>query len=105
MPELVRMYIRNVAIGFALAIVFVALLLWGNIGNLRHLIFATSGGWLALFLLVFFNGLVFAGAQFAIAVMGMAEKPGPSGGATRPAVSMAWFLAPRPARIPEAERN
>ena len=28
MPELVKMYIRNVAIGFGVAAIFVALLLW-----------------------------------------------------------------------------
>lgn len=87
MPELVRLYIRQVAIGFGVAAVFVALLLWFNVANLRHLIFSSSNGLLALFLLFFFNGIVFAGVQFAIAIMSMAEKPasrddffGPGGG-------------------------
>lgn len=73
MPELVKLYIRQVLIGFGIAAVFVALLLWADVARLRSLIMATEGGWIALFLLFFFNGLVFAGVQFAIRVMQMAE--------------------------------
>ncbi len=104
MPELVKLYIRNVAIGFGIAAVFVALLLWFNVANLQHLIFNTQGGWLALFLLVMFNGIVFAGVQFAIAVMSMAEDGSPSGGkpeAARPVLS--WFKAVEPVKIPVEE--
>ena len=72
MPELVKLYIRQVLIGFGLAAVFVAALLWADVARLRSLIMATQGGWIALFLLFFFNGLVFAGVQFAIRVMQMA---------------------------------
>ncbi len=82
MPELVKMYIRHVAIGFAISAVFVAGLLYFNVVNLAELIMSSRGGYLALFLLWFFNGLVFAGVQFGIAVMNMAEKPeDPKGGA------------------------
>ncbi|KPQ08161.1 MAG: Na+/H+ ion antiporter subunit [Rhodobacteraceae bacterium HLUCCA12] len=77
MPELVKLYIRQVLIGFALAGVFVAALLWADVARLRSLILATDGGWIALFLLFFFNGLVFAGVQFAIRVMQMAEPEKP----------------------------
>lgn len=84
MPELVRLYIRQVAIGFGIAAVFVALLLWFNVANLRHLVFASSDGLLALFLLFFFNGIVFAGVQFGIAVMRMAEPENGGGGKTLP---------------------
>jgi len=73
MPELVKLYIRQVLIGFALSAVFVAALLWADVARLRSLIMATQGGWIALFLLFFFNGLVFAGVQFAISIMRMAE--------------------------------
>jgi hypothetical protein len=74
MPELVRLYIRQVAIGFALAVVFVGLLLGFDVAGLRGLILSTQGGWLALFLLVFFNGIVFGGVQFAISIMRMAGR-------------------------------
>ena len=74
MPALVRLYIRHTAIGFAIAAVFVALLFWFDIGGLWHLVTHTEGGWLAAALLVIFNGIVFSGTQFGIAVTGLAEK-------------------------------
>jgi hypothetical protein len=73
MPELVKMYIRHSAIGFALAGVFTAMLLWFNVQNLWYLVTHTDVGLLAVFLLWFMNGIVFAGVQFAWAVMSMAE--------------------------------
>jgi hypothetical protein len=73
MQPLVKLYIRHVFIGFLLALAFTGLLLWLNIGNLWHLITATSDGPLALLMLVIFNTIVFASVQFAIAIMGMAE--------------------------------
>ena len=99
MPELVRLYIRQSLIGFAIAAVFVGGLLWLNIANLQHLIFNTSGGWLALFLLFFFNGLLFASVQFAIAVMGMAEEP-EGGSGRRQHIPMGDAFGPQPVRIP-----
>ncbi|MEW2911325.1 hypothetical protein [Leisingera sp. JC11] len=74
MPELVKMYIRNVVIGFGIAAAFVAMLLWFNVMNLWALVSASDVGLLAVFLLWFMNGIVFAGVQFAWAVMAMAEK-------------------------------
>lgn len=84
MPKLVRLYIVNVAIGFALAVVFVALLLALDVGGLRHLVLETRMGWLAGVMLVLSNGIIFAGAQFAIAVMRMAApEDGKRGGGTK----------------------
>lgn len=96
MPELVRCYIRQCLIGFAIAAVFVALLLGMDLGGLRGLILATSGGWIALFMLWFANGLVFAGVQFAITIMGMAEPQGRGPGARL----RDWLHLPEPVRIP-----
>jgi hypothetical protein len=93
MPDLVRLYIRHVLIGFALGLTFTGLLLWLNIGNLRHLVRATEGGGIAVLMLVVFNTIVFAGAQFAIAVMGLAEKGEPPGAGPSDAVA----ADPRPA--------
>jgi hypothetical protein len=73
MPKLVRLYIVSVAIGFAAAALFVALLLALDVAGLRGLIFASDAGALALAMLVFFHGIVFAGVQFGIAVMRLAE--------------------------------
>ncbi len=69
MPKLIKLYIVNVAIGFALAGVFVGMLLWFNIANLWHLISTSDKGWLALLILWVSNGIIFAGVQFGIAVM------------------------------------
>ncbi|WP_264212905.1 hypothetical protein [Leisingera thetidis] len=81
MPELVKMYIRNVVIGFGIAAAFVALLLGFNVMNLWGLAAGSDAGLLAVFLLWFMHGIVFAGVQFAWAVMAMAEKDtGPRGG-------------------------
>ncbi len=79
MPRLVRMYMLNVAIGFGLSAVFTALLLWLDVARLGHLVSHTSEGWIAALMLFVFNGIVFAGVQFAIAVMRMEEKE-PRGG-------------------------
>ncbi|MCA0271540.1 MAG: hypothetical protein LCH69_05665 [Proteobacteria bacterium] len=83
MPALVRMYIRHVLIGYAIAAVFVAALLWLNVGNLWHLVSTSPVGWIAAAMLFFANGIVFSGVQFAIAVMQMAEPEGKRGGGTR----------------------
>ena len=81
MPKLIQLYIRNVIIGFAIAAAFVAMLLWFNVMGLWHLVSTSSDGLLALFILWFMNGIVFAGVQFGWAVMALAEKDsGPRGG-------------------------
>lgn len=93
MPALVRMYIRHVLIGYAIAAVFVAALLALNVGNLWHLVSTSPMGWIAVAMLFFANGIVFSGVQFAIAVMQMAEPEGKGGGTrapvatTRPAIA------------------
>ena len=73
MPDIIRLYIRSVLIGFALAAVLVGLLLGLNLANLRHLVTHSADGGLALFLLWFFNGIVFAGVQFGIVIMGQSS--------------------------------
>lgn len=85
MPRLVRMYIRHVLIGWLLSCLFTAALLWLNVANLWHLVRATDAGVIAVVMLVVFNAIVFSGVQFGIAVMGMAEDEGKSGGTRAPA--------------------
>ena len=82
MPKLVRLYIRQVLIGFALSAIFVGLLIWQNIGNLGHLILNSDKGWIAIYMLFIGNGVVFASVQFAIMVMRMAKPDDtpPAGG-------------------------
>ncbi|MEX0347941.1 MAG: hypothetical protein AB3N15_00820 [Paracoccaceae bacterium] len=81
MPKLIRLYITQVLIGFGISGVFVGLLLWLDIANLWTLISGSDVTLLAIGMLWFMNGIVFAGVQFAWAVMNMAEKDeGPRGG-------------------------
>jgi len=98
MPKLIRLYIVNVAIGFALAAVFVALLVWMNVAGVGRLILGSDIGWVAALMLVMFHGVVFGGVQFAIAVMRMAEpedRPkGPRGGRLIPVPVMSHARAP-----------
>lgn len=100
MPRLVRFYIRHTAIGFLLAAVFVALLLGFNIGNLWHLVTASDVGGLAVFLLVMFNGIVFSGVQFGIAVMRLGEDRtgGPGRGAQLVPIAVRQGADGRPGR-------
>lgn len=99
LPELVRLYLRNIALGFLLALVFTGLLLALDVAHLRHLTLETTGGWLAIVMLVAFNTIVFAGVQFAIAVMRMAE-PGdpPRRGNRAPVTGHEPVAVPVPAR-------
>jgi hypothetical protein len=80
MPKLVRLYIVNVAMGFALAAVFVAALVMLNVAGIGHLVMGSDMGIVAALMLWVFHGVVFAGVQFAIAVMNLAEDNGPRGG-------------------------
>ncbi len=85
MPKLIRLYIRQVLFGFGLSAIFVAALLYTNVGNLWHLVSTSPMGWIAVFMLFWANGVVFAGVQFAITVMRMEERDdGPSGGKRAP---------------------
>jgi hypothetical protein len=98
MPELIKMYIRNVALGFVAAAVFVTMLLWFNVMNLWGLVSSSDAGVLAIFMLWFMNGIVFAGVQFAWAIMAMAEDDDePRGGTpTRVDFTPVPAVAPKP---------
>ena len=71
MPKLIKLYIQQVIIGFGLSAAFTAILVYFDIANLQRLLLGSSDGLLGLFLIFFFNGLVFAGVQFAIRIMRM----------------------------------
>lgn len=87
MPHLVRLYIRQVAIGYALSAAFVAVLLWLNVANLWHLVTHVNVGWIAVLMLWVFNGIVFAGVQFALALpQGHGDQDDRPGGGRRDAL-------------------
>lgn len=100
MPKLIALYIRSIAIGFALAAAFLGILLWQDVAGLRGLIFGSSMGLVAAAMLLVFNGVVFSGVQFAIAVMKLAEPPeGPRGGTRAPVTPRARQGEPQPIRV------
>ena len=80
MPKLIRLYIVNVAFGFALAAGFVGALVGLDIGGIGRLVLQSDMGIVAALMLWVFHGVVFAGVQFAVAVMALAEDQGPRGG-------------------------
>lgn len=77
MPPLIRLYIRNVLIGFGLSAAFVTALLWFNVANLWHLVSTSDMGLVAVIMLFMFNGIVFAGVQAAIAIMRLGDEETP----------------------------
>ncbi|MFN3643800.1 MAG: hypothetical protein ACK4TB_12875 [Gemmobacter sp.] len=101
MPKLIRLYIVSCAIGFAIAVAFVTALVAFDVARLGHLVLGTQGGWLAGLVMVVLNGIVFAGVQFGIAVMALAERPGgPRGGLRLPV-----FRAPVAVRVAAPSRR
>ncbi|MEM6341547.1 MAG: hypothetical protein AAF729_10395 [Pseudomonadota bacterium] len=72
MPSLVRLFITQGALGFLLSAVFVFGLLWFNVMNLAYLVTHTVDGPLAVFLLWFFNGLLFGSVQIGYVVFARA---------------------------------
>lgn len=81
MPKLVRLYIQSIAVGLALSVVFLGALIWLDIGGLGGLILGSSTGFVAATMLIVFNGIIFAGAQFAYVIMRVADDgEGPRGG-------------------------
>lgn len=73
MPALIKLYIRSCLTGFAVAAIFVALLVYFDIARIGSLVMNSDKGGLAVVVLWVLNGIVFAGVQFGIAIMGLAE--------------------------------
>lgn len=91
MPRLIRLYFQSVLLGFLLSAGFTFGFLWWDVAGLGNLIQGSDIGWIAVVMLVVFNGIVFSAVQFAFRIMGMAqEEQGPTGG----------HRAMAPARLP-----
>ncbi|MFV0358581.1 hypothetical protein [Tropicimonas sp.] len=97
MPELVRLYIRQVIIGYVLSAIFVTLLLGLDVANLWHLVTHTRGGWIAVLMLWVFNGIVFAGVQFGISIMRMTSHDEDAGRGKR--IAFATPTVPQDGRL------
>ncbi len=73
LPRLVKFLLKNAAIGFGLAVIFVGALMVFDVNGLRTLIWASDMWLLALFILTFFTGLTFGSVQIGVAVMLLGE--------------------------------
>ncbi|WP_172328330.1 hypothetical protein [Mangrovicoccus sp. HB161399] len=102
MPHLVRVYIRQVIIGFGLSAAFVTALLWLNVANLWHLVSSDSAGGIAVMMLWVFNGIVFAGVQFALALPSGRDEG--KGGGRRDALPV-MLAEPVPVRAEHPRRR
>ncbi|AGT08639.1 hypothetical protein [Paracoccus aminophilus] len=95
MPKLIRLYLKSIALGVALALAFTALLIGFDIAGLRALVFGTKGGFIAAIMLFTFHSLLFSGVQFAYAVMAMAEDDHPNTGLRQTAGQLLyWAVTP-----------
>ena len=73
MPKHITFLLRN-AFGGALAGVFFSgLLIWSNVGGLRHLVLETADGPLAAGIMTVFFVITFASVQMGRAIMAMAD--------------------------------
>ncbi len=106
MPKLVRLYIKQILIGFGLSAIFVSALLYTNVANLWHLVTSSEIGWIAVAMLFLFNGLVFAGVQFAIVIMQMeGSDDGPKGGRKVPVATNIPARVQSAAEAPKQRRR
>lgn len=69
MPDLIKLLLRNAALGFLIAAIFVGVLLWTDIGGVGTLVANSDMALVAVFMLTFFVGLTFGSIQMGIAIM------------------------------------
>jgi hypothetical protein len=93
-PDLMRLYLGHCAIGFVLSAIFVACLLWLDIARIGSLVATSDVGWLAIFLLWFFNGSVFGGVQFAVSIMLNVDRDDDHSGGTPLPVLINTYVEP-----------
>ncbi|MEL7460067.1 MAG: hypothetical protein AAFX45_11255 [Pseudomonadota bacterium] len=84
MPRLVQLFLVSTGIGYALAGVFLALVIWFDVAHLGHLILNVDGGWFAGGVFVVLTGNVFAAVQVGISVMRGVDAAEPPEGPTGP---------------------
>lgn len=73
LPRIVRLYMFHCLVGFAISAAFTGVVLYFNIANIGHLVFAVDGGWLAALVFFVLNGTVFSGVQTAIVIMSLGD--------------------------------
>lgn len=103
MPDLVKLIIRNGAIGFLVSAIFTAFILVSDMGGVGTLVMTSSSGPLAAILLFFFMGLTFGSAQIGFVIM--SGKDDVDGGGRKQNAPMIHQPALIPAKIPTRLRR
>lgn len=95
-PRIVRFYALHCLIGFGVAAVFTAFVLWMNVANIGYLVTHVAGGYFAATIFFLLNAFVFAGVQSGIAFWLLGEDRGatPPGGTPARADIPALALVP-----------
>lgn len=90
MPPLVRFLLIHAALGFAIAFVFVGLLLAFDFDGLRTLMLGSEIGYLALFMFTLFTGFTTASIQIGVAVMLLGEDKSDDSFKSHPLLVRIW---------------
>lgn len=98
MPRLIRLYNTSIGVGFALACIFTALLVFLDVAHLGHLVRSTKGGIIAVVMLVWFHTILFSGVQFGYRVMRLGRDSDGKGG--RRQLARRLIPSPQPASAP-----
>lgn len=104
LPRVVRLYIFNCLIGFALSAMFTGAIIWLDVAGIGHLVLTVPGGMLAGLVFFVLNGIVFAGVQTGIVVMSLARDDDDRSGGRRMPLLVRQPVAV-PALAPRAGRR
>ena len=72
LPKLIRFMLVHIANGMVIGCVFLFVLIWADVANLRHLLAKDESG-LATFVLFFQTALTFGAVSMGIAVMNLGD--------------------------------
>lgn len=73
-PPLVALLMRNAALGFCVAALFIGAMVLFDVGGLGGLVMNSPDGLIAVGALTFATGLTFGSVQMGIAIMQLAER-------------------------------
>lgn len=95
---LLRFLLGHAAVGAAVAVTLVAVMLAADVARLRSLVFASDAGMLALAVMTAFFVITFASVQMGMALMLRSEDGGPRRRSMRFQIAPSRALRPVPVR-------
>lgn len=102
---LLRFLVGHAAVGAAIALALVAVMLATDVANLRTLVFANDAGLLALSVMTVFFVITFASVQMGIAVMLKGDEPDTPARSFRIVPAPRQSLQPVPIRVRSRHRR